>query len=274
MIRIVALHSAWAAPILLWAQTTLPAPADATASTYPSAAAAVQALLAANPRVVAFGEYHQQKKTARIPSALWHFTREILPALRTAGATGLVVETWITTGSCGEAEQKSVAQVDKATQRPASTENEVVTLLRRAKASGIEPRILQVACKDYQAMFGSGRVDFDRLLRLTRDQLETQIRAALQRPGSRLVVSYGGALHNDLRPPPDLSPYAFGDAIARAVNGKYLEVDLYVPEYIEKDASIRREPWYQEYHRVYRPKLVMVIQRGPGSYALIFPRRR
>jgi hypothetical protein len=117
-------------------------------------------------------------------------------------------------------------------------------------------------------------VDYDRLLRLTRDQLETQIRAALQRPGSRLVVSYGGAIHNDLRPPPDLSPYAFGDAIARAVDGKYLEIDLYVPEYIEKDPLIRREPWYQRYRRAYRPKLVVVVQRGPGSYALIFPRRR
>jgi hypothetical protein len=234
----------------------------------------VRALLASNPRVVAFGEYHQTEKTARIPSALRHFTSEILPALRTAGASDLVVETWITTGSCGEVERKAVARVDKATQRPASTENEVVTLLRRAKQSGIEPRILQVACKDYQAIFGSGRVDYDRLLRLTRDQLETQIRAALQRPGSRLVVSYGGAIHNDLRPPPDLSPYAFGDAIARAVDGKYLEIDLYVPEYIEKDPLIRREPWYQRYRRAYRPKLVVVVQRGPGSYALIFPRRR
>jgi hypothetical protein len=274
MIRIVVSFCAWAARILLWAQTTLPAPADAAASTYPSAAAAVQALLASNPRVAAFGEYHQQKKTARIPSALRHFTRDILPALRTAGATDLVVETWITTGSCGEVERKAVARVDKTTQRPASTENEVVTLLRRAKESGLEPRILQVACKDYQAIFAGGRLDYDKLLRLTRDQLEAQIRAALQRSGSRLVVSYGGAIHNDLQAPPDLSPYAFGDAIARAVDGRYLEIDLYVPEYIEKDASIRREPWYQKYRRAYRPKRVVVVQRGPGSYALIFSRRR
>ena len=273
MIAIVVLLCAWAAHVLLAAQTLPAAPADAAASTCPSAAAAVRALLASNPRVVAFGEYHQTEKTARIPSALRHFTSEILPALRTAGASDLVVETWITTGSCGEVERKAVARVDKATQRPASTENEVVTLLRRAKESGIEPRILQVACKDYQSIFASGRVDYDRLLRLTRDQLETQIRAALQRPGSRLVVSYGGAIHNDLHPPNDLT-YAFGDAIARAVNGKYLEIDLYVPEYIEKDPLIRREPWYQQYRRAYRPKLVVVVQHGPGSYALLFPRQR
>lgn len=274
MIRIVVSLCAWAAPILLSAQTTLAAAATPPAATYPSAAAAVQALMAGKPRVVGFGEYHQQKKTAKIPSALRHFTRDILPALRAAGATDLVAETWITTGSCGEVERKAVARVDKTTQRPASTGNEVVTLLRQAKGLGIEPRILRVACKDYQAIFGSGRLDFDRLLRLTRDQLETQIRTALQRSGSRLVVSYGGALHNDLRPSADLAPYAFGEAVARAVDGKYLEIDLYVPEYIEKDPAIRREPWYEQYRRAYRPKLVVVVARGPGSYALIFPRRR
>jgi hypothetical protein len=274
MIAIVVLLCAWAAHVLLAAQTSPATSSDAAASTYPSAAAAVQALLASNPRVVAFGEYHQQKKTAQIPSALRHFTRELLPALSAAGATDLVVETWITTGSCGEVERKAVARVDKATQRPASTENEVVTLLRRAKQSGLEPRILQVACKDYQSIFASGRVDYDRLLRLTRDQLETQIRAALQRPDSRLVVSYGGAIHNDLHPSVELAPYAFGDVIARAVDGKYLEIDLYVPEYIEKDPLIRREPWYRQYRRAYRPKLVVVVPRGPGSYALIFRRQR
>jgi hypothetical protein len=270
MIAIVFLSGLCTTALTLWATV----PADPIAAAYPSAAAAVQALLAGAPRMVAFGEYHQQKKTAKIPSALKHFTREILPALRASGATDLVAETWITTGSCGEVERKSVSQVDKVSKRPATTENEVVTLLRRAKESGIEPRILQVACKDYQAIFANERVDFDRLLRLTRDQLETQIRTALQRPGSRLVISYGGAIHNDLHPPAELAPYAFGEAVARAVDGHYLEIDLYVPEYIEKDTSIRQEPWYRQYRRAYRANLVIVIERSPGSYALVFPRRR
>ena len=263
----------WTVRILLLAQTTLPTPAALPTTSYPSAAAAVRAMLVDHPRVVSFGEYHQQKKTARIPSALWHFTREILPVLRAADATDLVAETWITTGSCGEVEQKSIAQVDKAIQRPAHTENEVITLLRRAKALGSEVHILQVACKDYRAIFDRSQVNFDRLLRLTRDQLETQIRAALQRHGSRMVVSYGGALHNDRYPSSDLAPYSFAEAIARAVGGKYLEIDLYVPEYIDQDATIRREPWYQAYRRAYRPKQVVVVERAPGSYALVFPRQ-
>jgi hypothetical protein len=112
------------------------------------------------------------------------------------------------------------------------------------------------------------------LLRVTRDQLETQIRTALGRPGSRLVVSYGGALHNDRQPTSELASYAFGPTIATAVDERYLEIDLYVPEYIEKDKSIQAQPWYKQYRAAYKPGRTIVIGRGEGSYAIVFPRRR
>ncbi|MBN2574526.1 MAG: hypothetical protein JXP73_08160 [Deltaproteobacteria bacterium] len=245
-----------------------------TATSYPNAAAALRDLLAGEPRVIAFGEFHQTKATARIPSALKRFTRDLLGPLRAAGATDLVVETWIASGACGEAEEKAVAQVDKATRRPARTENEVVTLLRRAKAGGMVPRILEVGCKDYQAMMGGAEVDFDRLLRLTREQLGKQILAALARPGSRTVLSYGGALHNDLRPSPEFAPYAFGPAVSAAVDGRYLEIDLYVPEFIAKNALVTEEPWYGVYRRAYRRGRVTLVRRGDSSYAIVFPRTR
>lgn len=243
-------------------------------TSYRSPAEAVQAILASHPRVVAFGEYHQQKKTAKIPSALKRFTTDILPVLAVDGATDLVAETWITTGSCGQVEQKAVAQVHETTRRPARTEDELVTMLRRSKDGGLQPRILQIACKDYQAMMKGGEVDFDRLLRVTRDQLETQIRAALARPGSKLVVSYGGALHNDREPTTELAPYSFGPAVAQAVDDRYLEIDLYVPEYIAKDKTIQAQPWYRQYRSAYQPGRTMVVRRGPGSYAIIFPKQK
>jgi hypothetical protein len=243
-------------------------------TTFATPAAAVQALLASHPRMVAFGEYHQQKKTAKIPSALRRFTTDILPVLAENGATDLVAETWVATGSCGTVEHQAVAQVHETTRRPQRTEDELVTMLRRSKGGGLQPRILQIACTDYQAMMHGGRMDFDRLLRVTRDQLETQIRAALERPGSRMVVSYGGALHNDREPTAELAPYAFGPTIAQAVADRYLEIDLYVPEYIARDKSIQAQPWYQRYRAAYQPGHTVVVARGRGSYALIFPRQR
>jgi hypothetical protein len=253
--------------------TAVAAP-GATATSYSNVAEALRAVLTSEPRVVAVGELHQTKATARVPSALARFTREMLAPLREAGATDLVVETWITTGTCGEAEEKAVAQVDKTTERPARTENEVLTLLKQAKQAGFLPRILQVACQDYQAMMGGSELDFDRLLRLTRDQLEAQIRVALARPGGRMVVSYGGALHNDLRPTSELVPYVFGPAVSRAVGGRYVELDLYVPEYVDKNAALRKEAWWDAYRRAYRRGQVTLVRRGGSSFALVFPRLR
>jgi hypothetical protein len=252
---------------------TEPAPAP-TATSYPTIAAALGEVLASQPRVLAIGEFHQTKATAEIASALKRFTNDMLLPLHAAGATDLVVETWLATGTCGEVEKKAVEKVEQTTERPARTENEVLTLLRKAKQAGMVSRILQVACKDYQAVMGGGEVDFERLLRLTRDQLETQIRTALRRRGSGIVLSYGGALHNDLAPLPDLAPYSFGPAIAKAVGGRYVELDLYVPEFVETNPNIRNQPWFPVYQRAYRRGRFTLVRLGKASFALVFPRTK
>lgn len=249
-----------------------PSRASPAATVYPTAAAALQAVLAVKPRVLAAGEVHQTTDTARVPSALRHFTRDMLPALRAAGATHLVVETWVTSGSCGETEKQAVAEVEKVTKRPRETESEVVTLLRSAKQAGIAPGILEMSCRDYQAMTAGKEVDFDRLLRLTGQQLGIQLRAALARPDVGLVLAYGGALHNDLHPSAEVAAYSYGPAIAARAGGRYVELDLYVPELVEANPTLRAQPWYQSYRRARRPGKVTLVQLGEGSYALVFPR--
>ncbi len=245
-----------------------------SAAVYPSAAAALEVVLASRPRVLAVGELHQTRATARVRSALARFTAELLPPLRAAGATHLVVETWRATGACGAAEKAAVAQVETTTERPRRTESEVVTLLRQAKAAGIEPGILEIGCRDYKAMMTGQGVDFDRLLRLTRDQLLFQLRAALARPNSRLVVSYGGALHNDRYPKGELAPYSFGPALASSAGERYVALDLYVPELLERSPRARAEPWYPIYRRARRPGAVTLVRLGEGAFALVFPRSR
>jgi len=255
------------------APKSAPAPTP-TATSYPTLAAALREVLALEPRVLAIGEFHQTKSTTGIPSALKRFTNDMLLPLHEAGATDLVLETWLATGSCGEVEKKAVEQVEQTTERPARTENEVLTLLRKAKQAGMVSRILQVACKDYQAIMGGGEVDFERLLRLTRDQLEKQIRTALRRRGSRIVLSYGGALHNDLSPLPELAPYTFGPAMAKTVSGRYVELDLYVPEFVEKNPNIRKQAWFPVYQRAYRRGRFTLVRLGQASFALVFPRTK
>jgi hypothetical protein len=238
--------------------------------------AALEELLARRPRVVAFGEIHQTTASLHVPSSLKHFNDELL-AVVAPHASDLVVETWMTQGKCGKTETAVIANVQKTTQRPAQTENEVLTLIERARRAGLEPHILSVSCREYEAIYqGKQGVDYDALLRMTSDKLEAGIREVLARPGGRddqrAVVVYGGALHNDLAPAPGLSAYAFGQSISKTVGGRYLEIDLYVPEYVQKQKTLRAEPWYAVYRKTARRGQAVLIERSLDSYVLVFPR--
>jgi hypothetical protein len=299
---------------------------EALASRHPVAVAAAAAAAAAAgagaAAVVAFGEYHQTVATAHIPSALRRFCEEILPTLappRTpaspvsgggaASSAGpgvelshLVVETWVTTGRCGEAERIVTDDVQRAIQRPAATEGEIETLLRVAAAHRVVPRILSVSCADYQAMRstapdekGAAVVDYDRTLRITARALEHATLAALrerrdQPSASRAVAVYGGALHNDVHPDPSLAGYSFAPALLAATLGRFVEIDLVVPEYAAGSPALRAQPWWPVYLRALRtgangdPALrrgpgqvavvpaVVMVRRSPRSFVVVFPR--
>lgn len=233
----------------------------------------------AAPVVIGFGEFHELKGAPKVDSALRRFTRQLLPEL--AGRlTDLVVETWITEGNCGEREETVVKDVAKTTRRPETTESEIVTMVKQAKAAGAKPYALDLSCADYKALLDEGgQVDYDKMLRLLTAQLGKKVRLALARPrralGQRPVVAvYGGGLHNDLYPQEALRDYTFGTTLQAELPGRYAEVDLYVPEYIERDGRIPKEPWYPAYHRAAAaaPGKTWLQERGPGSYILLFPR--
>jgi hypothetical protein len=283
-----------AAAVAILTASRLPAEAPPTAARFASVAAALDAALGAGgatpgaaaapppaPIVVGFGELHQQLRTAAIPSALRRFTGEILPLLAPR-ASDLVVETWVASGRCGEAEARVVEGVAETTERPAATEDEIVALLRRGKEAGVRPHILRVSCADYRALLSSSSgktVDFARMLALTRRELEAAIDGVLvDRPradAAKMIVVYGGALHNDLHPDPALAPFSYGGAVFRATGGRYREIDLYVPEYLAGNAAMRAEAWYPVWERSERegrPGELTVIRRSEASAIIVFPR--
>jgi|SRR6185436_14530141 len=262
--------------LALAAQPAAPALPEPRARPIPSVKGAIEELLSRKPRVVAFGEFHQSTATLKVPSSLKRFEDELFEVVAPR-ASDLVVETWVTEGKCGKTEKAVMKDVQKTTQRPVQTEDEVVTLLKRAKGAGVQPHILKVSCKEYEAIYqGKQGVDYDALLRMTSEKLEAGVREVLGKPGAgadpRAIVVYGGALHNDLAPGEGLSSYAFGESVSRTVGGKYLEIDLFVPEYIEKQASLRKEPWFRAYQRVARSGQAVMIERSLASYVFVFPR--
>jgi len=247
----------------------VPPPVERSA---PAAAVAALLDLSRDPGgVVAFGELHQTKATAKVRSALARFTDEILPVVA-PHAAHLIVETWVTTGRCGESEARVTEDVARTTERPAETENEIVKLLRRAKELGVAPHVLEIGCDEYRLLAGGGGVDYEKLLTITNTHLERAIRQALalpRPPGRTLVVVYGGALHNDLYPDPALAKFSFGRGIFALTRGAYREVDLYVPALIDALPSLKGEPWYRAWSRLSRQAPDAVVVRRSARSAIV-----
>ena len=239
--------------------------------------AAVATLLPDPCGVIAFGELHQTRATANVRSSLSRFTDDILPAVA-PHASHLIVETWITRGTCGEEEKHVTEEVARTTERPVETESEIMKLLRRAKELGVAPHVLDVGCDEYKVLAGSsGAVDYDKLLTITNQHLQRAIGQGLllpRAPGRPLIVVYGGALHNDLFPDPALAKYTFGRAVHAATRGAYREVDLYVPEMVDATPALKTEPWYRAWQRAGAGASDVVIQRNPRSSIVGFRRGR
>jgi len=258
-------------------RTSVPAQGRLAIEHFATAARALEQVLATPAQVVAFGEYHQTTDTTKIRSSLLRFTAELLP-LVAKSATDLVVETWVADGGCGKQESKVVEDVQSTTERPPETENEIVTLIKHAQAAGVVPHILTMSCRDYRSVTDkNGETDFVKMLTLTRDRLQSEVRRCLgaqlsaESKGARVVAVYGGALHNDLYPAPIDKPFAFGRALFAKTQGQYLEVDLFVPEYILTDKRMAAEPWFAGVKAGLKAGDALLIRRSERSYIIVFP---
>lgn len=227
--------------------------------------------------VIGFGEYHQTKGATDVPSSLERFTAEILPLLE-GKASDLIFETWAASETCGEREREVVGDVQETTQRPNATENEVVAAIKTAQSIGIQPHILEMQCEDYEEVFQEGEVDYDMMLkvltRLQRDKVR-EVRYARARRGTSwpaIVAVYGGNLHNDLYPELETASWTYGPELERSLGKRYVEVDLFVPEYIEGDKNLARQSWYPTFIDRQSSDHVLLLERGPSSYVMIFKR--
>ena len=227
------------------------------------------------PLVLGVGELHQ---TAGIASSLSRFTRQVWPLLA-ARVSDVIVETWVTDGACGKAEAATVGDVARTTERPAATEDEIVTLLARARVSA-RTHILEVTCAEYRLLAPDGAsgarqaLDFERMLALIERKLEARVTEVLAaRPAidaAKLVVVYGGALHNDLHPDPVLARFSYGVRAFHTTAGRYRELDLYVPAYLERNPAMHGEPWFTLWQRAAAPGRPALIRRSPDSFIVVF----
>jgi hypothetical protein len=244
--------------------------------------AAFARVLGTKPRVLAIGETHAQKEAdgGSVLSSTKRFSDAFIPLL--AGhASDLVLELWIANGSCGKAEKAVAAAQKPVTETQAPTnQNEFITLGDVAKKSGIRPHALIPSCDEYARILDAGGGDIDTMLsmiaRLTARDLELLLTSRADAAPDAMLLAYGGAMHNDLVPRPGREAWSFGPAMEKATAGRYVELDLIVPEAIKDTDAWRSLPWYAHFddtaQRVVAQHRTLLITLRPRSYVLVFPK--
>lgn len=261
-----------------------PAEPESAFERFPSTAAAVTAVLgrprARAPRVIGFGEYHQSQGGPPVATSLYRFRELVLPVVANR-TTDLIVETWVEDPSCAKPAKQVAAAVGKQINRPVETSSEILDLLRAAMAGGIDRHLLTVSCEDFAALRAGKEVDYPKLLSIITERLLGTAKDVLARraaaaaaaadPGSvdGFVILYGGSMHNDVDPVEGLERFSYAERMSELTGGRFLEVDLFVPELIADSSLFASKPWFEIARREAANDSVLVFERSPVSYVII-----
>ena len=238
----------------------------------------LQALaLAGAPLVLGVGEAHAPKG-ATVPSAARRFTDDLLPAIAER-TSDLIVELMMPPAGCADAVAQVRREEEPVTSRHAETDaDEYVGLGSRARQLGVVPDMLRPTCADMDAIQHASQADVIDLSLTTIARLcgaqgaRLADRDALSDADSgKMVVLYGGALHNDLEPPPESARWSYAPDLAAHVRGRFAAIDLVVPEFIGLDAIWARLPWWPHYDRGRLGRKATLFRTGAQSFVLVFP---
>jgi len=244
---------------------------DCLAFTTPQAA--FEHVLKLEPRVLAIGEAHAQEGTTGIRSSTRRFAEQLLPLL-SGRSKHIVIELLLANCQAKTVERAAQAQAPVTEHQAKSNQNEFLTLGKYAQRLGIEPQALAPDCKEYDSVSAAGEDGVARLLTLVAKQTQHAVEALLAEPEgkSALILTYGGALHNDLTPRPGHESWSFGPQLALATQGRYVELDLIVPEFVKDTEAWRAMPWFRALDREQMTSETLLYRPTPSSFALIFPK--
>ena len=235
--------------------------------------AAFEYVLRTQPRVLAIGEAHAQAGTDGIRSSTRRFAEQLLP-LVSGKSKHIVIELLLANCNKKTVERAAQTQAPATEQQAKGNQNEFLTLGKFAQRLGIEPQALAPDCAEYDNVAKAGEEGIARLLTLVAQQTQRAVETLLAKPGAsdELILTYGGALHNDLYPRPGQEGWSFGPQLAAASQGRYLELDLIVPEFVKNTEAWRALPWFAAFDREHLPNEALLYRPAPGTFALIFPK--
>lgn len=245
---------------------------------YGSPADAFRQVLKAHPRVLAVGEAHALKSAPEVASATQRFRLQLLPLLK-GKASDFLVELLVPRKDCKRttAKVKRAQRVVTKRQRK-SNQNEFLKLAQSAKTMGMVSHPLRPSCAAYAKVVRSGPDAIARLLttiaELSALKLKELARRNRKAQDRRMVVAYGGTLHNDLSPPKSRAAWSFGPQLQNETKGGYVAVDLIVPQFIKATPTWKALPWYAAYRRGRHPHKTWLFRLAKGDYVLIFPEKK
>ncbi len=253
---------------------------------YPDAATALLDLTPPGMRVIGVGELHVRVDRTQARSALAVFTTEIMPAIAER-VSDLVLETWIVDPRCKAKGAAASARIEQAMKRPASTQNELAGQIGRAQGAGVKVHALRMTCADYDVVAPEeGGIQAEALLSLVTRELGRIAKSAVAfrdakatgsgsggaTPARPWVAVYGGALHNDLAPMKALAEWSYAGDVDAVTGGRFMEVDLIVPEFAEQDPASQPLPWFPLVHETPPGTGVVAWQRNDHSIVIVLPR--
>ena len=269
---------------------------------YPDLGAALVATIPADARVLGFGELHARTDRrsrsagggapdgsaggagvlprgidrAPVTSSLAHFTKA-LPAFADR-LSDLVIETWLVDPACGKTAVQATAKVETTVKRPEETKSEIAQLADAARAAHVQPHAMTLTCTDYAAIApAQGEVDPVAMLTLTTRELTRIATSAVvhrdKEPSHRpWIAVYGGALHNDRFPDQAVAEWSYAAEVDRVTGGRFVEIDVIVPELAEADPVMQRQPWFPLTRAARDPQSPVVVwKRGERSFVVLLP---
>jgi hypothetical protein len=248
---------------------------------YDEPVAALRVVLERRPLVLAVGEAHAQKAAGGVPSSAKRFTEAMLPEL-SGKASDLILELMAPPTGC-EAKTQAVRKEMQAVTAPQAEENqnEYVAMGDAAQKLGIEPHLLHPTCDDWKPLTAPGHDgepgadptegSLRLIARLLRDTAERALARNAKRGVEKIVVVYGGAIHNDVAPAPAVADFAYGPALVALTKGRYVELDLFVPELVRDSGLWPKLPWYAHFDRAAHPDKTTMFTLSPASFTVILP---
>jgi hypothetical protein len=243
---------------------------------YDSVEEAFESTLADKPRLVAVGEAHAQKGTTA-PSSAKHFTDQILPKL--AGrASDLLVELMNPPKGCAPTTEVVRQKQEVVTRAQAPTDQgEYVAMGEQARHLGIVPDLLRPSCADLEAVKAAGddavMASLAMIARLTREQAKKLLDRDASTTGEaeKMVITYGGAIHNDLAPPAERAAWSFGPDLDAYTHGRFVAVELFIPELIDDSDTWKKRAFYAHYDATRMGSKATVFREGK-TFVIVLPR--